>query len=177
MWNRFFKPKPVKPFITLASLERRNLNQLLKWRNDPNNWMYFRQSKLITQEQHQAWFEGLQNDPSVQMFTIFKDNDLAGACGFTSIDWVNRSAEVSFYIGDGYIDKEIAPVAFTYLVEHGFQWLGLHRLWVEIWAYDDRKRQLVTDAGFELEVTRRENHWNCGWRDAQIFGKLTNMKG
>lgn len=172
--------------IALRALEAEDLPKLLEWRNKPDIRKFFREYRPLTMEHQQQWFDGLRDDRKTQMFAITSDDHHAGACGLTSMDWIARSAEISLYVGDwmvlskhsstllgrGYIDDSIAPKALKLLTAYGFDTLGLKRLWAEIWDFDTQKQSLLTEAGFELEVTQRQAHWDAGWHDALIYGKL-----
>lgn len=154
--------------IELRSIEREDLPQLLVWRN--KNRKYFREYRLLNTEDQNHWFESLINNRKIQMFAIIEDKDLLGVCGLTSIDWIAGSAEISIYIGDGYIDKEIAPKTLILLEKYAFADTGLRRLWVEIFDFDECKKQLFA-ARYTLEVTQRQAHWACGdWFDILTYG-------
>lgn len=160
------------PEIELRPLDDRDLFTLHRWRNDPKNRRFFREYRPITLKQHTTWFERLQDDRSTQMFAIGNGTTLVGVCGLTGIDWINRSAEISLYIGQGYIDEVNAPIALRLLEQYADDALGLHRLWAEIWGFDATKQALLTKAGYTLEVTRRQAHWDKGWYNALIYAKL-----
>ena len=65
-----------------------------------------------------------------------------GACGLCYIDWINRSADFSIYIGykDLYIDDIYAIEAGVLLKDYGLNILNLHRLWAEIYSIDNKKK-------------------------------------
>jgi len=160
------------PRVSLRAIERSDGYELLEWRNDPKNRMYFREYRMLSEENQDLWFDSLLENDSVMMFAIVSDDELAGACGFTSIDWISQSAEVSLYIGDGYIDEIVAPRAFYSLQEYGRKVLGLRRVWAEIWEFDVDKRALLENSKFTLAVTRRQAHWDDGWHDALIYERI-----
>lgn len=160
------------PDTELRPLDDRDLITLLRWRNDPQNRKFFREYRPLSLTQHTRWFERLQDDRNTQMFGITNGTTLVGVCGLTGIDWRNRSAEVSLYIGQGYIDDVNAPAALKQLEQYAHQALGLHRLEAEIWRFDIHKKALLEKAGFTREVERRQAHWDDGWRDALVYAKL-----
>ena len=81
------------------------------------------------------------------MFSIIEleSDRLLGACGLCYIDWINKNADFSIYIGADnlYIDDNFAPDAGSIMARYGFEELGLHRLWAEIYDYDDLKKNLL----------------------------------
>lgn len=163
--------------VELQAIEREDLPRLLTWRNDPENRRFFREYRPLNMEHQTAWFEALTHDRRTQMFMITHGGNPIGVCGLTSIDWLARSAEISLYIGDGYIGMMPNHFAFAHLALHilgnyATEVMGLRRLWVEIWDFDIEKRALLEKSGYALEVTKRQAHWSHGWHDALIYARL-----
>jgi RimJ/RimL family protein N-acetyltransferase len=162
----------------LRAIERDDLPVLLEWRNRPGFRRYFREFRELGLAQQQAWYETtVLNDPRTQMFSIVElgTGRLFGACGLCDIDWINRTGDFSLYIGhDGvYIDEVYAPDAGRTLLRHGFEALGLHRVWCEIYGFDNAKQRLLPRLGFTLDGRHRETHWSEGaWHDSLFYGVL-----
>lgn len=167
----------------LRAIERSDLAQLLEWRNRPEFRRYFREHRELNGEQQAMWFEKVVNgDPSTRMFSIvdLATGKLLGACGLCYIDWVNRSADFSIYIGDEgrYIDNVYAPDAARILLDYAFLELGLHRVWSEIYDFDESKKALFQDLKFVLDGRHRQTHWAEGkWHDSLFFGLLSDEHG
>ena len=165
--------------VGLRAIELVDLPQLLEWRNKPEFRRYFREYRELNAEQQRRWFdEKVNGDPTIKMFSIIdlSNGCLLGACGLCYIDWVNRSADFSIYIGIDslYIDEKFAPDAAKILIRYGFDELGLHRLWSEIYAFDDRKKAFFDQLGFTLDGLHRETHWANGlWHDSLFYGLLS----
>ena len=166
--------------IELRAVVRNDLTQLLEWRNRPEFRRYFREYRELNMDHQIKWFETVvQSDPSVRMFSIVNrsDGSLIGACGLCYIDWINRNADISIYIGvnDLYIDDLFAPDALSVLVRYGFDELELHRVWTEIYDFDKAKIRLLEGFGFRLDGRHRETHWTEGsWHDSLYFGLLAS---
>ncbi|MFM7533354.1 MAG: GNAT family N-acetyltransferase [Rubrivivax sp.] len=167
-------------FTGLRAIEPGDLDALLAWRNQPHLRRYFREYRELNRVQQQAWFESKVNaDPTTRMFAIqeLDTGRLLGACGVCYIDWVNRSADFSIYIGadDLYIDDRLAPDAALALIGYGFGELGLNRLWSEIYAFDDAKRRFFAQLGFALDGRHRHTHWAEGaWHDSLFYSLLAS---
>src|SRR5205807_481081 len=94
--------------VQLRAIERADLPSLLDWRNDPDLRRYFREHRELSSDDQTRWFEQVViDDPSTIMFGIESrgEGTLLGACGLASIDWVSRTAELSLYLGDRYVDS------------------------------------------------------------------------
>ena len=170
-------------FVGLRAIERKDLEPLLAWRNQPEFRRYFREYRELSAAQQLAWYESkVLNDPATRMFAIcdLASGELLGACGLCYIDWINRSADFSLYIGAGdlYIDDRLAPDAARVMIRYGFDELNLHRLWSEIYDFDSAKQRLFEQLGFHLDGRHRQTHWSEGhWHDSLFFGLLSSDIG
>ena len=163
----------------LRAVEDSDLAQLLAWRNRPGLRRCFREYRELNATQQRQWFDTKVNgDPSTRMFAIVElaTQRLLGACGLCYIDWVNRTADFSIYLGadDLYIDERLAPDAARTLIRYGFEELGLHRLWSEIYAFDHAKTVFFEALGWHLDGRHRQTHWAEGaWHDSLYFSLLS----
>ena len=166
-------------FTSLRAIERDDLSQLLAWRNMPELRRYFREYRELNHEQQLSWFnKKVNNDASIRMFSIVDHQDnLLGAAGLCYIDWINRTADFSIYIGRGglYIDDLMAPDAAKTMIGYAFAELGLNRLWSEIYCFDDAKANFFHRLGFSLDGRHRQTHWaENAWHDSLFFSLLAS---
>lgn len=164
---------------SLRAIEKDDLSQLLAWRNMPELRRYFREYRELNHEQQLSWFNTkVNNDAATRMFAIVDhQGNLLGAAGLCYIDWVNRTADFSIYIGhEGlYIDDQLAPDAATTMIRYAFAELGLNRLWSEIYAFDDAKAKFFKRLGFSLDGRHRHTHWaENAWHDSLFFSLLAS---
>ncbi len=170
--------------VGLRALARADLPRLLAWRNEPTLRRFFRERRELSMDDQLAWFERTIMGPgrsSTLMFAIeeLAGGELVGACGLCYIEWVDRTAELSLYIGRDalYIDGTLAPDAARILITHAFRDLNLRRLWVEVYAFDTLKARLLGALGFSLEGTLREHRFHEGaHHDSLLFGLLRSER-
>jgi RimJ/RimL family protein N-acetyltransferase len=164
----------------LRAIEEADLPQLLAWRNQPQLRRYFREYRELNSTQQRQWFDSRVNgDAATRMFAIVhtESDTLLGAAGLCYIDWVNRTADFSIYIGhEGrYIDDTLAPDAAITMIAYGFDELGINRLWSEIYAFDTAKKRFFEQLGFSLDGRHRQTHWAEGaWHDSLYFSLLAS---
>jgi len=164
--------------VGLRAIERADLPVLLGWRNRPELRRHFREYRELGGDQQEQWYRAtVLDDDRTRMFAIvdLAGDRLLGACGLCAIDWINRIGDFSIYIGhDGlYIDDRFAPDAGRALLGYGFGEMGLHRIWCEIYDFDDAKKRLLAGLGFTLDGRHRETHWCEGtWHDSLFYGLL-----
>ena len=165
-------------YVGLRAIEESDLSQLLLWRNQPNYRRFFREYRELSQTNQRNWFDSkVLNDKSTEMFSIvdIHTGELLGACGLCYIDWINRNADFSIYIGkdDLYIDEKYAIEAAQIMMKYGFEELNLHKLWSEIYSFDEAKKVMFDRLGFKLEGVHKEKHWTEGkWCDSLFYGYL-----
>lgn len=100
------------------------------------------------------------------------DHRLVGVCGLTSIDWINRRAEFSLYIGPEHHGCGLGEAALRALVRHGFERLNLHSIWGE--AFDTNPAMKMFErVGFKHEGVRKHFYFRSGrYVDAHLFSIL-----
>jgi len=166
-------------YVNLRAIEKDDLPQLMQWRNKPEFRKYFRETSEINISKQNKWFDMINAINSIhKMFAIVdsESNKLLGACGLCYIDWVNRSADFSIYIGhnDIYIDNKYAVEASELLVDYGFNVLNLHRLWAEIYSIDKAKKIFFDNINFNLDGELRHTYWhNNEWHNSLFFSLLS----
>ena len=123
----------------------------------------------IAWEDHLTWFEGLSGDQSRIMFAVMEGVTIAGVCGLTGIDYINRRAEFSLYIDPSRHRTGLGSAALKSLVSFGFNTLGLNLIWGE--SFDGNPAiKMFERVGFEREGTRREFYFRDGkFIDAHLF--------
>ena len=164
--------------VSLKAVERKDLPKLLEWRNKKNFKKFFREYRILNINQQRKWFlDVVEGDKKTVMFSIIlnKNQQLIGACGLTYIDWVQKNADFSIYIGDKniYIDNVLALEAGKLLLQYGFSDLCLNRIWAEIYDFDKKKIELFKKLKFVLEGKHRETYWyNNKWHNSLFYSIL-----
>ncbi len=167
--------------VGITAVEREDLPDLMRWRNNPDLRKHFREFRELNSDMQESWFtEKVIKDPTTIMFSIrrLSDNELLGCCGLVYINWVHRNADLSLYIGwnDAYIDDEgYAEEACRLTLRYGFNELCLHRIWTEIYVFDEPKKKLYDKFGFHQDGLFRETYWYDGkWWDSRIISLLAS---
>lgn len=99
---------------------------------------------------------------------------LIGTVGFKNMDPKNRSAEVSLKIGDrGSRGRGVGGEVLDLLLEYGFQELGFHRIYLQVFAFNRAAIRCYEKCGFKHEGVRREELFRDGrFHDILIMGML-----
>lgn len=85
-----------------------------------------------------------------------KDGELIGLFGLFNIDYHNRIAEVGAGIGNpDYWGGGFGSDAMLLVVQYGFDWLDLRRLYLDTFGHNLRAQRQVEKCGFTLEARQR----------------------
>ena len=168
--------------VGLRAVEKADLSLLRDWRNIPEFRKHFREVRELSLTDQEAWFDSLQKTKHINyMFTIvdLDSKKPIGAAGLLYINWIIRSADFSFYIGDEnkYIgDDGIANEAAQLLIDYGFNNLNLHKIWMELYEFDKQKIEFFTkEFDFEQDAILRDNCFEGGkYWDSIIISLLIN---
>lgn len=160
--------------VILAPLVRKQIGQLLIWRNDARIWRWCRQNSTISEASHEAWFDGLASRKDVRMFGVVdaESGKLVGVCGLTDIDETNRRAEFSLYIGPEFQRQGLGRKALKTLIDHAFVDLNYVKVWGE--AYQGSPAMAMFEPlGFKAEGVRRAHYYRGGkYIDCTLYSIL-----
>ena len=122
--------------------------------------------------------EWLQNamrndDPSVISLAIESvDNEYLGGVGLMHIDRRNRAAELGISIGrpDDW-GRGFGTEAAQLMMRHGFEELGLHRIYLRVYDYNERGVRSYKKLGFVEEGRLRGHQFKNGaFVDVVVMG-------
>lgn len=155
--------------VGLRAVEKQDLPFLRDWRNIPEFRKHFREVRELSLTDQEAWFDTLQKTKHINfMFTIIDIDSQKpiGAAGLLYINWIIRSADFSFYIGDEkkYIGNDgIAKEAAKLLLDYGFNNLNLHKIWMELYEFDSEKLNFFhNEFKFKQDGLLRDNCFEDG---------------
>ena len=168
--------------VGLRAVEKEDLLYLRNWRNIPEFRKHFREVRELSLTDQEAWFDSLQKTKHINyMFTIvdLDSKKPIGAAGLLYINWIIRSADFSFYIGDEnkYIgDDGVANEAAKLLIDYGFNNLNLHKIWMELYEFDKQKIEFFTKKfNFEQDAILRDNCFENGkYHNSFILSLINN---
>lgn len=168
--------------VGLRAVERADLEFFRDWRNIVDFRKHFREVRELSLVDQEKWFESLQSTKHINfMFTIvdLKTNKPIGAAGLLYINWINRSGDFSFYIGENesYIDSNgYAKEAAELLINYGFNNLNLNKIWMELYEFDSKKLEFfMNNFSFKKDGVLRQNCYEEGkYWDSFIISLLKN---
>jgi hypothetical protein len=167
--------------VGLRAIEKEDLPLLRDWRNMPSFRKNFREVRELSLQNQYEWFDNLHKTKHINyMFSIIdlETDKLIGAAGLLYINWLIRSADFSFYIGEDELyvgDDSRAKEAAELLIHYGFNNLNLNKIWMELFEFDSKKLDFFTNHQFDFKIDGklRENCFEDGmYYDSYIISKL-----
>jgi RimJ/RimL family protein N-acetyltransferase len=132
----------------------------LKWINDFDvtqtleiGW------RPMTKEAEEVWYERISKSGTDITFTIYERLTLRpiGNTELRRIDYAHGTAEFGVMIGEKDCwGKGFGTEAATLMLDYGFTGLGLHNIWLSVYASNERAIRAYSRAGFREIGRRRE---------------------
>ncbi len=150
--------------INLRAVERADLEQLVRWRNDPDVFRGFFTTFPLSAGGQEAWYEDLLRRPDKKLFVIeTKEGQAVGTIGFDHIDWKNQRAEFgNMLVARAHRGQGYAGDATRTALRFGFEEMNLNRIYLEVYAWNEEAVRLYKKCGFEIEGVLRETYFSEG---------------
>jgi RimJ/RimL family protein N-acetyltransferase len=147
-----------------------NVTAFQRWYADPEIARLARyQATPMRPEEIERFFAGRVAGPeSLAMAVHEKTTDrLVGTCAFSQLDGDNGSALYHITIGEADTwGHGFGTEATRLMVDHAFGTLGLHRIALNVFEFNERAIRAYRRVGFLVEGRSRESIWRDGrWWD------------
>ncbi len=141
--------------ITFRDLIEDDLDDVLRWRNDPQINRYLA-AQSRTRADLEAGVARIKSNPLNRLLGILVDGQLIGYGIVEDVDSRNRKCEIGVVIGDFRLwGKGIGATAVRELLRYCFSELELHRVLAVIAKGNELSEGLFRKMGFTLEGTLR----------------------
>lgn len=168
--RRWFPDRIDGSLVVLKRHSRDNLPDFLRWYQDPEVARLTRyQDGPMRPDEIERFFMMRAIGPDALAMGIHEraTGRLIGTCAFSQLDADNGS--VLFHITIGEHDawgNGFGTEVTALMVEHAFSALGLHRVSLSVFAFNERAVRAYTRVGFVDEGRAREAIWRDGrWWD------------
>jgi RimJ/RimL family protein N-acetyltransferase len=116
---------------------------------------------------------GVQGDRLDLAVTDKETGECVGEAVLNQWDPGNESCNFRIFLGPRGRDRGFGTEATRLIVGYGFQHLGLHRIALEVYAFNPRARRAYEKVGFRAEgVLRQSLHYDGQWIDATVMSIL-----
>jgi len=115
---------------------------------------------------------GYEKRSSLQTW-IYKDNAIIGGIGFNTIDAINRSVEIGYWLSGSETGQGIMSDACRALIKCGFEEYGIHRIVIRCARENQKSQAIPIRLGFKREGVLRDAEWlHNRFVDLVIYSKL-----
>jgi len=172
--RRWFPERLEGDLIDLRRHTDANLEAFRRWYRDPEVVRLTRyQDGPMAPEEIERFFSTrvLGSDSLAFAIHVRATDRLIGTCAFSQLDGDNGSALFHITIGEtetwghGY-----GTEATELMLEHAFERLGLHRVALAVFAFNERAIRSYRKVGFTVEGRARDAIWRDGryWDELQM---------
>lgn len=164
--------------IYLRLMTRDDTENIIKWRNNDAVRSQFIYQKLFTKESHEKWIETMiDTGKVVQMVIMLVEGDRPiGSVYIRDIDKEHKKGEYGVFIGEeDCLGKGYGTEAAELMTEYAFEYIGLHKLMLRVYADNERAIRSYEKAGFVKEAYLKDDVYVQGqYRDIVLMARINN---
>lgn len=163
--------------VVIRAIEKSDHPRLQEFVNDKETHLLADDEAFVPQslQQVEKSFEEWVNDKEqVGPFGIEADGKLIGTCGLHNVDNHSRVCSFGINIGDpDYLGKGYGRDAVKVLLEYAFKHRNFRKVWLTVFADNERAIRAYKALGFVEEGLQRQQAWNEGrYKDWLLMGLL-----
>ncbi len=143
--------------VTLRALEDKDIEILRGWRNHPDLMKFHCSDLPVSEAGQRGWYQNYSGESGTIIFIIeTEEQSPAGYTLIKHLDHKNRQAEIGLYLDPTQQGKGYGKDAFLTLMGYCFHELNLHRIYLEVFAFNEKASKMYEKIGFKEEGRKRE---------------------
>jgi RimJ/RimL family protein N-acetyltransferase len=161
--------------VRLRALEEEDLPHFVAWINDPETRRFMAMRYPLSMTEEESWWQGYLKRKNDHIFAIeAEDGTYIGNVGLHNIEPENRRAMLGIMIGHkDYWGRGYGTDAVRTVLGWAFGYLNLHRVYLTVYAYNQRAIRSYEKCGFRNEGTMRQARYTDGhYYDELMMGIL-----
>ncbi len=175
--RRWFPEALVGSRVVLRRHVPGNISAFLRWYADPEIARLARyQATPMRAEEIERFFAARVVGPEALAMAVHEKatDRLVGTCAFSQLDGENGSALYHITIGESDAwGQGYGTEATQLMLDHAFGTLGLHRIALYVFEFNERAIRAYKRCGFVVEGRSRESIWRDGrWWDEMAMSVL-----
>lgn len=176
--NFSFKPVLVGARATLRPFTEADADPMWRIVQDPEVVRFtFEPNTSLTPELLRDWYASRAEQKERLDLAVVDTatGQLVGEVVLYDVDDRARSCTFRTLIGQEGRGRGVGTEATRLLLRYAFEQLGMHRVELQVYAFNDRARHVYEKVGFVVEGVRREAHWRDGeWLDEVVMSVLVS---
>jgi RimJ/RimL family protein N-acetyltransferase len=169
-----------RSLVNLRPVDESDVDNILSWVNDQTvvgNLAVFA-GKPLTRVDELAWVRRMRTSTDDRVFTVTASDDgrYLGQVGLHQIFWRSKLGRAAAVISrKDEMGKGFGSAAIARLLDTAFDELGLHKVWLMVFAHNSRSLRTWERVGFQREGLLRDEYFHDGaWHDMVRLGMLSN---
>ncbi len=168
--------------VRLRAAEKEDIPNFLRWINDEKVSENLPFRMPISRFEEEDWYESMMKRPTSEHVLVIEIKDHKnkgcyvpiGNCTLIHINWRNRSTEIGIMIGEkSFWDQGYGTETMQLVLEHAFNNLNLHRIWLRVFPENKRGIRVYEKAGFKYEgMYRQAEYKNGAYHDVHLMSIL-----
>ena len=137
--------------VTLRKITEEDLEQIMRWRMDPEITRYMNTDPKLTLEGQKKWFAKVQQDPDVSYWIIQIDGTPAGVIKYTGLTDPAGDLGWAYYVGEKKLRSIQAALALEMsMYDDAFLDLGKNAVYSDVFTLNQGVIQLHKICGCEV---------------------------
>lgn len=165
--------------VRLRGYEKSDLDAVMRWLDDEEVTRFLSAVVFpVSSIKEERFIETVASgkDPSNKEFVIetLADRKYIGGIGLHRINWLSRNAQLGIVIGDkAYWGRGFGTDAVKVLLRLAFEKMGLHRVELVVFTFNERAISCYEHCGFRREGVLRDYVFKLGiFQDALMMSIL-----
>jgi RimJ/RimL family protein N-acetyltransferase len=170
-------PTLVTPRLRLVPLGPEHLDDTWDALQDEESMRLTGTRATFTREQVAAHLERVGPDPERGDWAITLDDDgrYVGEVVLNDLNADDAAMNVRIALTAGMPGRGYGTEAMTAVLDHAFDAVGLHRVSLDVFAFNPRAQRSYEKAGFVVEGRQRDTLlWDGEWTDSVLMGVLAS---
>ncbi|MBR1906011.1 MAG: GNAT family N-acetyltransferase [Clostridiales bacterium] len=158
--------------VYIRQIQYDDTDDIVRWRNTKfvrDNFIF---RAPFTAAIHENWLRTMVETGKTDQFIIIEleSGNKIGSVYLRDIDRDNRKCEFGIFIGEEkYLGKGYGKEATQLILDHAFQHLKMHKVYLRVLKYNERAYNTYINAGFHVEGTAKDDVWLDGHPIDVIF--------
>lgn len=156
---------------TVRPIEERDLEDIMRWRMDPEITRYMNTDPRLTLEGQRKWFAGIQSSSDVRYWIIEVDGQGAGVINLTGLSRQDGVLGWAYYVGEKKLrSMKLALSLEMSLYDYIFDSLGKRALIGDIFTLNKGVIQLHLLCGSRIVEEKKQHVCKAGvWYDVTFM--------
>jgi UDP-4-amino-4,6-dideoxy-N-acetyl-beta-L-altrosamine N-acetyltransferase len=146
----------------ISPIGQADKDTILGWRNLNRIRANMYHDHIISQPEHDTWFEQILIDKTASYFIFLYNERPVGLVSFSNISYQHGRCSWAFYLGDTAVPRGTGSAMEFFALDYAFLTLNMRKLCCEVFEFNSNVIRLHQKFGFTVEGKLVEHHLKNG---------------